>query len=47
MVVLHCNGRIYGNTYLIALHARTHACSIDPAIVGSTSGRLLSEFSGV
>jgi hypothetical protein len=49
MVVLHCNCRTYGNAYLITfkvgpLHARTHAhtctCSVDPAIVGSTGGRL-------
>jgi hypothetical protein len=28
-------------------HARTHTCSIDPAIVGSTCGRLLLESSRV
>jgi hypothetical protein len=53
MVVLHCNGRTYGSIYLITFKVwtlrivHTHTCSIDPAIVGSTGGRLLMESSGV
>jgi hypothetical protein len=39
MVVLHYNGRRYGNAYLITL-ARRHICSINTAIVGNTGGRL-------
>jgi hypothetical protein len=56
MVVLHSNGTMYGNVYLIAFkieplsahaHTHTHICSIDPAIVGSTGGRNILESSGV
>ena len=50
MVVLHCNGRTYGNAYLITFKVEplgTHTCSFDPAIVGSTGGRLLLEPTGV
>jgi hypothetical protein len=41
MVVLHCNGRTYGNAYLITfkvgpLSAHTHTCSIDPPQVTHT-----------
>jgi hypothetical protein len=58
MVVLHCDGRRYGNAYLIAVklgplgaHARTQthtqACSIDPANVVSTGGKFILESSGL
>jgi hypothetical protein len=58
MMIWHCNARIYGNAYLITFkvwslracthtHTYTHTCSIDPATVGSTGGRLLLESSGV
>jgi hypothetical protein len=50
MVVLHCDGRTYGNGYLITFKAGplcTHTCSINTAIVESTDGRLLSEYFGV
>jgi hypothetical protein len=56
MVVLHCNGRTYGNDYLITFkvgrlrkhtHPHTHAGFIYPAIAGSTDGRLFLESSGV
>jgi hypothetical protein len=51
MVVLHCNGRTYGNDYLLTFKVgplvRAHTCSIYPAVVGSTCRRLPLESSGV
>jgi hypothetical protein len=50
MVVLHCNGRTQGNANLITFKVGTlctDTCSIDPATVWSTGGRLLFESSGV
>jgi hypothetical protein len=51
MVVLHCNGRTYGNAYLITLKVgplSTHTLLLHrSAIVGSTGGRLLLEYAGV
>lgn len=45
MVVLHTNDRTYSNTYLITFKvARAHTCSIDPTVVGSTSGKYRFEF---
>jgi hypothetical protein len=43
MVVLHCDGRVYSNDYLItfkvgSLHTRT--CFVNPATVGSTGRKL-------
>jgi hypothetical protein len=49
-VVLHCNGRTYGNSQLITYRVGTlctHTCSINPSIAGSTGGKLLMESSGV
>jgi hypothetical protein len=47
MVVLHWNGRTYGNSCIITFKVHTQACSIDSATVGSAGGRLLLESSHV
>jgi hypothetical protein len=42
LAVLHCNGRTYGDAYLVTL-ARTHTGSSDRVTAGSTGRKLLFE----